>query len=295
MTDADERLSLFELAQGSSTRESSFRSAENEPRMSARLVTAEQLVAELAPRIDAGLPCALAFDADGTLWSGDVGDDVFRFAVGHGRLREAARAELERQAQTRGFQSFPDVNRTARQLFEAYLAHRYPERDMCELMTWCYAGHSLVEMRELIAEALTAANHAQRLHEELRPILDYARARGVRTVVISASPRATVELAASAWGFAAEDIAASTPRVTEGIICAEMAGAVPYAASKCSAGRALLAGSRWLASFGDNVFDLEMLREAEVGVAVRPKPALEARLGEVPGALLLDGRSSQSS
>jgi phosphatidylglycerophosphatase C len=263
--------------------------------VTARLITPAQLVTELAEHFQAGPPCALAFDADGTLWSGDVGDDVFRFAVTHGRLREAARTELERQAETRGFETFADVNATAMHLFEAYVARRYPERDMCELMTWCYAGHTLSEMRELVAEALRAANHAQRLHEELRPILDFARAEGVRTVVISASPRATVELAARAWGFAAEDIAASTPLVAEGVICAEMDGDVPYAASKCSAGRALLGDARWVASFGDNVFDLEMLREAEIGVAVRPKPALETRLGEVPRALLLDARTFQAS
>ncbi len=262
--------------------------------MIARDVTAQELIAELEPHLDGGV-AALAFDADGTLWSGDVGEDVFRFAVNHGRLREAARAELERQAISRGFETFADVNTTANSLFDAYLAHRYPEREMCELMTWCYAGHTLPEMNELSREALLAADHASRLHEELRPILNMARSRGVRSIVISASPRSTVELAASAWGFAIADIAASTPRVAEGVICAEMAGAVPYGTTKCSAGRRLLGEARWVASFGDNVFDLEMMREAEIGVAVRPKPALAARLGEVPGVLLLRPQSSRYS
>jgi len=69
---------------------------------------------------------ALAFDGDGTLWSGDVGEDLFRFAVGNGRLREAARAQIEHEATTRGFDAFADLNATAEHLFEAYLAHRYP-------------------------------------------------------------------------------------------------------------------------------------------------------------------------
>ena len=263
--------------------------------MTARLVTPAQLIAELRPRIETGQPCALAFDADGTLWSGDVGDDVFRFAVVHGRLREAARAALEGEAEARGFQTFADVNDTAKHLFEMYVAKRYPEREMCELMTWCYAGHTLAEMRELVAEALTSTNLALRLHQELRPILEFARGQGVRTIVVSASPRVSVEVAASSWGFAPADIAAGTPRFVDGVICAEMDGVVPYGATKCSAGRALLADARWLASFGDNVFDLEMLREAELGIAVRPKPALETRLGEVPGALLLDARTFQPS
>ncbi len=262
--------------------------------MTARDVSAQELIAELELHLDRGAG-ALAFDADGTLWSGDVGEDVFRFAVGHGRLREAARAELDRQATTRGFETYADVNTTAMSLFDAYLANRYPEREMCELMTWCYAGHTLAEMRELSREALLATHHASRLHEELRSVLEVSRSRGVRSVVISASPRATVELAAAAWGFEVADIAASTPRVSESVICAEMADEVPYGMAKCRAGRRLLGDARWVASFGDNVFDLEMMREAEIAVAVRPKPALTARLGEVPGVLLLSPQSSRYS
>ena len=257
--------------------------------MTGRLVRAAELIAALEPRLSSASAgtSALAFDADGTLWSGDVGDDVFRFAVSHDRLREDARAEVERQAVTRGFPVFANVNRTAEHLFDMYVAGRYPERDICELMTWCYAGHSLAEMRELALEALEAAKHAQRLHEELRPVLEFARSRGARTVVISASPRATVEQAARSWGFAAADIAASTPHVVGGVIHSAMAGAIPYAAGKVAAGRALLGAARWVASFGDNVFDVEMMQEAEMAIAVRPKPALEARLADIAGVLRL--------
>ncbi|HET7541917.1 MAG TPA: HAD family hydrolase [Polyangiaceae bacterium] len=251
-------------------------------------VSPTELVRELEGRLRADRPSGLSFDADGTLWSGDVGEDVFRFAVDHGRLREAARGELDRQAQTRGFQCFADPNQTAQRLFEAYLAGSYPEREICELMTWCYAGYSPAEMAELVREALTAANHAQRANEELGPILEFARKRGLRTIVVSASPRITVELAARVWGFDAQDIAAATPRVVSGIIAAEMAGTVPYGTDKCLAGRELLGSTHWLGAFGDNVFDMDMLLEAELGVAVRPKPALRARLGEIPGVRLLD-------
>ena len=251
-------------------------------------VSPAQLVRELESRLRSDRPSALSFDGDGTLWSGDVGEDVFRFAVDRGRLREAARVELDRQARTRGFECFADVNETAKQLFEAYLDGRYPEREICELMTWCYAGHSTAEMGELVREALAHTNHAQRSNDELLPILEFARKHQLRTIVVSASPRTTVEIAARGWGFAARDIAAATPRVVSGVIAAEMAGTVPYGADKCSAGRALLGSTHWLAAFGDNVFDIDMLQEAELGVAVRPKPALRARLGEIPGVRLLD-------
>jgi phosphoserine phosphatase len=154
---------------------------------------------------------------------------------------------------------------------------------MCELMTWCYAGHTLSEMRALVQEALDSVNHSERLHREIAPVLEFARSRGVRTVVISASPRPTVEVASHYWDFSPADIAASTPRVDNELIMPAMNGIVPYADAKVVAGRALLGGAHWLASFGDNVFDIEMMREAELAIAVRPKPKLQARLSEVPG------------
>lgn len=253
-----------------------------------------ELVRELETRLRSDRKNALSFDADGTLWSGDVGEDVFRFAVTHGRLREAARAEIDRQATIRGFTCFADVNATAQLLFDAYLEGRYLEREICELMTWCYAGHSLSEMAELVREALLVAGHAERLNQELGPVLEFARKYDLRTIVVSASPRVTVEIAAAAWGFRAADVAAATPRVVAGVIDAGMAAPVPYGADKCVAGRALLGNAHWLGAFGDNVFDMDMLLEAELGVAVRPKPALRARLAEIPGVRLLDANFQSS-
>ena len=262
--------------------------------MTAVSVSPVELVRELEGRLHADRPSALAFDGDGTLWSGDVGEDVFRYAVTHGRLREAARSALDQQAESRGFPCFADVNATAQHLFEAYLAGRYPEREICELMTWCYAGYSVAEMASLVREALLVSQHAQRLNEELRPIVEFSRDNRLRAIVISASPRITVEVAASAWGFAPHDIAASTPRIVAGVIAAGMAAPVPYGAAKCDAGRALLGGVHWLAAFGDNVFDMDMLLEAELGVAVRPKAALRARLAEIPGIRVLDANFQSS-
>jgi phosphoserine phosphatase len=61
---------------------------------------------------------------------------------------------------------------------------------------------------------------------------------------------------------------------------------VPYAEAKVSAGRELFGNARWLASFGDNVFDIDMLRTAELGVAVRPKPKLVTELAALGLRLL---------
>jgi phosphatidylglycerophosphatase C len=242
----------------------------------------EKLVEELSSMLGDADPSGVvvAFDGDGTLWSGDAGEDLFHAALRESFLLEDARPALVAEAQRFGIAlgSANDANTVARVLLEAYLDGRYPERDTCAMMTWCYAGHPLAEVEAFAASVMKQENLAGRLHDEVSPLLDWSRRAGVRSVLISASPRAVIEPAGAYWAFTSGDIAAATPAVEAGRVLPRMAGPVPYAEAKLSAGRALFGDARWLAAFGDNVFDIDMLTTAEVGIAVRPKPKLEAQL-----------------
>jgi phosphatidylglycerophosphatase C len=262
--------------------------------MSARKLSARAVAQELLARQRAGESAAVAFDGDGTLWSGDVGEDVFRFATEHGLLREASDRALVELARAHDVAPSGTPSRTARAMFDAYLAGNFPEPTVCEMMTWCYAGFSLAELSELVHEALRQTRFTTRLHRELTHILESARAASIRAVVVSASPRPIVEIAAHAWGFAAPDIAASTAQLSDGVIQPAMDGLLPYARQKCVAARALFGDARWLAAFGDNAFDVEMFQAAELAVAVHPKAALSARLSEaeLEYVLLLDHETS---
>jgi phosphoserine phosphatase len=231
----------------------------------------------------------LAFDGDGTLWSGDIGEDLFHAAMRESFLLEAARPALIAEAacyQIPLGEAESDANAVARELFAAYLRGQYPERETCAMMTWCYAGRPASEVRELALGVLAREDLQGRLTHELEPVLEWARASGLRCVLISASPRAVVEPAGALRGFAPEDIAAATPLIVAGVIQPELAGRVPYAEDKLTAGTALFGDARWLAAFGDNVFDIDMLRTAELGVAVRPKPKLASELAELGLRLL---------
>lgn len=231
---------------------------------------------------------AVAFDGDGTLWSGDVGEDVFHHAMRHRLLREEALPALRAAAKQHDVPCEGDANDVAQRIFDAYVAGKYPEREVCAVMTWCYAGMPATEFEEHCRAVLTQHRISERLHGELDPIFVFARKKGVRVVVVSASPRAMVEIAAQHWGIAPGDVAASTPEVNGGIIAAKNANEVPYAEAKVGAARSLFGDSLWLASFGDNVFDVEMFQAARIGVAVRPKHALRTRLPELTSVLVLE-------
>ncbi|HMJ15726.1 MAG TPA: HAD family hydrolase, partial [Polyangiaceae bacterium] len=170
----------------------------------------------------------------------------------------------------------------AARMFVAYVHGAYPEREICEMMTWCYAGWTLAELRQFAEDTLGERGITTRLNPALAPVLAWARAQGLQTCLVSASPRAIVEIAAAHLQFAPSEILASEPVLDGDTIEARMHGSVPYGPTKCRVREELMNGAVWLASFGDNVFDLEMLRSAQLGVAVRPKPALRERLPELP-------------
>jgi phosphatidylglycerophosphatase C len=255
----------------------------------------EKLIIELTALLGDTDPASavMAFDGDGTLWSGDVGEDLIRAALRDSFLLDEVRPALLAEAVRFGIQLTPadangDASAIARVLLASYFGGRYPERETCSMMAWCYAGRALDEVKAFAKSVLEEEGLARRLTPELRSIIEWGRHTGLRLALISASPRPVVEAAGAYWGFAPAEIAAATPAVVSGRVLAELASPVPYAEAKLTAGRALFGDARWLAAFGDNVFDIEMLTTAEVGVAVRPKPRLEAQLATL-GLRLLAG------
>jgi phosphatidylglycerophosphatase C len=252
-----------------------------------------ELIERLRPLVRGSAAGLFAFDADGTLWSGDVGDDVFHAAVGAGLLREAARPALMREASAHDLDTAGGASELAARIHAAYLAGRYPERSAYAMMAWCYAGFSRPELTALACATFERTGLAERLHGELEPILRFAREASVRIVIVSASPHAIVCEGARLWGIEAEAVAAARPALDGETILDHLVSPVPYAEGKLLALRELSPEGELIASFGDSVFDIELLRAAQVGVAVRPKPALRARLPELAGIALLDGEASR--
>jgi phosphatidylglycerophosphatase C len=259
----------------------------------------EKLVDELSSMLGDADPrgVVLAFDGDGTLWSGDVGEDLFRAAMRAAFLIEDATPGLVAEAEQHRIPlgSAKDANAIARVLLAAYLSGQYPERETCAMMSWCYAGHVLADVEDFARAVLKEADLPGRLHEELTPIIEWADKLGVLRVLVSASPRVVVEPAGSVRGFTRANIAAATPAVEAGRILPRLQSPVPYAEAKLSAGRELFGSARWLAAFGDNVFDIDMLTTAEVGIAVRPKPKLEVELAALGLRLLAPAPATAAS
>ena len=259
----------------------------SQPSIASRDLVRARLTALLS-ETEAPLQGVLAFDADGTLWSGDVGEDVFHLATKIESIREHARPALAELARKYGIDADGAPNQLARRLFDGYLSGTLPEREACSMMSWCYAGWSVEELRAHTRRTFEETHLAGRLYLGLDFVFELARAHGVRILVVSASPQVVVEEAAALWGVPAEDVVACRPAVGADGILPELEAPVPYAAEKPAALARKTGGRSILASFGDNVFDFELLRAAALAVAVRPKPGLRARLAELNGVVVLE-------
>jgi phosphatidylglycerophosphatase C len=233
-------------------------------------------------------PSGVAFDADGTLWSGDVGEDVFETAYGQGLLRQEALEPLSRVCSAHGLSTRGSPSELAQRIHAAYRRHEVDELLTCEVMTWGYAGFTVNELRELARRVFAERRLAERVRRVLMPILAFARAEGFRIVVISASPHIIVAEGLRVAEIQVDALGAAGVAVAADVIEPRLDGRVPYGPEKCVAGARVLGSHDWLGSFGDNAFDVEMLRAARIGVAVHPKPALAARLGELSNTVVLE-------
>jgi phosphatidylglycerophosphatase C len=230
----------------------------------------------------------VATDGDGTLWSGDVGEDLFLAFLDHGRVEPAALEALQRESREHGLSDAGAGSDVARRIYAAYLAGGYPEERVCELMAWCFAGWTREEVGTFARGVVDRSGLATRLHGEVMVIVERARGAGVDAVLVSASPFAVVREAGARVGFDEAHIVAACPRYRGDVMLPETDRPIPYGAGKVARLRQRVGHERALyAAFGDNLFDVPLLASAHVPVAVRPKPRLRQRAAEVAGIVEL--------
>jgi phosphatidylglycerophosphatase C len=234
----------------------------------------------------------LATDADGTLWTGDVGEDLFHAFVEHGVVHEPAALAMAREARDHALSDAGTPLDVARRLYAAYADHTYPEQRACELMAWCFAGWTRAALAEFARAIAGKLGLEGRMHGEVMGLLARARKAGLEVILVSASPIAIVTAAGSYAGFDEAHVVAARSLWDGDVMLPDVDRPIPYAGGKVQRLREHIGPDRPLyAALGDNGFDVALLASARVGIAVRPKPRLRERAAEVPGLVEL-ARSS---
>ncbi len=256
-------------------------------------VKIDDLKKRLAPLLEEHETAAVVFDADGTLWSHDVGCMVYDEAVRQGVFRPEAEEPLRSEALKHGLRvpAGATANEIALVLQQAWYNQSYDERSAAEMQVWAYVGFTEREFRALVRDALLKGRHEATLHHDVLQLADWVRKQGHRSCVVSASPLWVVEEATATLGFMPTEIAAGVPNTTRRgadiVIQAGLAAPLPYGPDKVVAGRALLGKSRWLAALGDSDFDLHMMAEADIGVGIGEKASMLRGLAALSHCLRL--------
>ena len=243
--------------------------------------------AEIIAALEALAPtpgAVLAFDADGTIWAGDVAEDVLAAAVAADWLKPEARPPMAAFLQAHGLDTAGSPSQLAARIEERYRHGELPELPTYEMMAWCYAGYTEAELIARATEVLRAEVLPDRVRPAIGPVLAYAAERELRVQVVSASPIQVVRAGLELCGLRVDGVIAATPGTAFqysnlgfaiiGHTISEVAG-VPYRQ---------FVTDRLLRPLG---MDSTRFAAAELAVIVGARPALRARLGELSRDVLI--------
>lgn len=223
-------------------------------------------------------PLPVAFDGDGTLWTGDVAEMIWHALLAERLIRPAALDSLVRECEAAGLDPSGDPHVLCTRITRAYLDGNFSEERICEIQAWAFADWTAPEIATFVDRVLFDGPQplSSRYIPESRAIVDAARAVGAPVFVVSASPKHVVERAAAPLGFGPHEVLGSRVLWQDGRVLPDVERPICYGPGKVRGLARVLQGRPLLAAFGDNVFDVAMLHHARFGVMVRPKPRLLA-------------------
>jgi HAD superfamily hydrolase (TIGR01490 family) len=198
-------------------------------------------------------PKVAAFDCDGTLWFDDSGMKFLYW-------------EIEQ-----GFFS-TEVTQTIMRRYDEYLAGRVSEDDMCGEMVQIHRGIEEKKIREFAAR-FAKSNVVPHIFPEMRALIHSLHERGAQVWAVSSTNNWVIEEAVKSLEIPAERVLAVRVEIKNGI-ATDRLGEMTSGPGKVRALQRVLS-RRLDVSFGNSIFDLEMLELAQSPFPVNPSEALQ--------------------
>lgn len=198
-------------------------------------------------------PRVAAFDCDGTLWFGDAGVKFFYWEIEQGLIPErAAQAALQE--------------------YEQYLAGRVCEDQMCGDMVRMHAGLPECRIREFAAR-FARANIVPNIFPEMENLVETLKARNCDVWAVSSTNNWVIEESVKLLGIAADRVLAVRVAIHDGV-ATDRLGEMTSGPGKARALKRVLPQAPDV-SFGNAIFDLQMLELARQPFVVNPNPDLK--------------------
>lgn len=203
-------------------------------------------VLRLAPRV-------VAFDCDGTLWSGDAGERFFDWEIKHGVVPGT-------------------VGEAMRARHAEYRAGKVSEDDMCGEMVTMHKGIADAVMMKAAADFMASA-FPGKIFAEMQELVGRLHENGCEVWAVSSSNEWVIRAGMKAFGIAEDRILAAKVELENGIVTDHLIR-VPSGPGKTKALREV-AKKEIDAAFGNSRWDADMLAGAKRGFAVNPNHDLE--------------------
>jgi HAD superfamily phosphoserine phosphatase-like hydrolase len=204
-------------------------------------------------------PRVAAFDCDGTLWSGDVGERFFDWELSEGELIPEA------------------LVRPLRERYGAYRRGRVGETTICGEMVTMHRGISELKMMDAAARFFDQF-FVEQIFPEMRELVRRLQENGCEVWVVSASNEWVIRVGMKHFGIPENRILASKVEVDNGIVTDRLIR-VPSGPGKPQALREVVK-KEIQAAFGNSRWDTEMLAMAKHAFAINPNPDLESKARE---------------
>ncbi|HKR32888.1 MAG TPA: HAD family phosphatase [Terriglobales bacterium] len=193
-----------------------------------------------------------AFDCDGTLWFGDSGMKFLYWEIEEGLLSTEATQAIMRR-------------------YDEYLAGRVTEDEMCGEMVQIHRGIPEKKIREFAAR-FAQSNVMPHFFPEMESLVEKLRERGCDVWTVSSTNNWVIEESVKKVGIPANRVLAVRVEIESGVATGRL-GEITSGPGKARALREVLKAPLNI-SFGNSMFDLEMLELARHPFAVNPNDDL---------------------
>ncbi len=198
-----------------------------------------QFQQDIQAALDDGATPLAAFDADGTLWDMDIGENFFQFQARH-KLVELPPNPWEFYDQWHQREPIP-----------AYL-----------WLAQINAGQPLSQVREWAAQAVRESGEIP-IFPHMRRLIEFLKSQGVQVLVVTASVKWAVEPAAALLGIPHEDVVGIVTTVDEqGLVGRDAGGPVTWREGKVDGLLKRSGGQHPFLAAGNTMGDFSLIEQA---------------------------------
>ena len=205
-------------------------------------------------------PQVAAFDCDGTLWFGDSGMKFMYWEIEEGLIPSEVTAWIMHR-------------------YDEYLAGRVSEDEMCGEMVQIHRGIPEKKIREFAA-CFAKSNVMPHLFPEMVSLVERLRRQGCDIWAVSSTNNWVIEEAVTAIGIPADRVLAVRVQIEDGV-ATDRLEEITSGPGKAHALQRVLKNPLDV-SFGNSMFDLEMLELAGNPFPVNPNADLQ-KVAELRG------------